>query len=217
MGLMADGPYTTTGKGYSLTVTGESTDNLLGYETALYAVEPKPGRIGSVIVDRSADLYIQGKTERRSHPLTNYFRFAPDAGFYRIFYKAEQNRFTEFVIAAHTSAELDSETKTLQESGLSASCENLPKGNCVAIPKDTAVNPMISVTVNGSEELLPRGGTVFQAISISGERQPEAVLRNLKVHKFWNGRLVDVRFDRSDAAILKLVLTGGETISWRRE
>jgi hypothetical protein len=31
----------------------------------------------------------------------------------------------------------------------------------------------------------------------------------------WNGRLVAVAFERSDEGILKLVLKGGENISWQ--
>jgi hypothetical protein len=49
----------------------------------------------------------------------------------------------------------------------------------------------------------------------AGAPQPNAVLPRLLVRKPWNGRPVNVAFDHADAAILKLALTGGESISWK--
>ena len=160
LGLMADGPFSISGSGYSLTITGKSTENLLGYERALYAVVSKSAAIGYTIVPRYANLHIQGKTERRPRPVVNYFQFPPGAAFYRIFYKSEQNDFTALVIAAHTPAELDQRTKILQASGAAASCQDVKKEMCVAIPSDAGLNWLISVTVNGAEVLVPRGGKV---------------------------------------------------------
>jgi hypothetical protein len=215
VGLMADGPYTIKGDGYSLTVTGKSTENVLGYETALYAVQPNATRIGSTIAPLYADRNVQGKTERTPRPSFNYFHFPADAAFYRLFYKSEQNDFTALIIGARTPADLDQRTRILEASGASASCEKLDGGMCIAIPKEVAVHPLVTVTVNGAEVLMGRGGSVYQAIRRSGEQQPDTVLPRLTVYKPWNGRLIAVAFDPSDASILKLVLRGGETISWK--
>ncbi len=154
---------------------------------------------------------MQEQTERRPQPVVNYFHFAPDAAFYRIFYKSYQNDFTALVIAAPTPAELDRNTRTLQARGASASCEDLRKAMCVALPKEVGLTPLIPVRVNGAEVLLSRGAIVSQAI----DEPPDAVLAHLIVRKPWNGRLIDVAFDHADAAILQLPLTGGETISWK--
>jgi hypothetical protein len=215
VGLMADGPYTIKGEGYSLQVTGKSTENVLGYETALYAVQPNAIRIGTTIAPLYADRSIQGKTERTPRPSFNYFHFPAAAAFYRLFYKSEQNDFTALVIGARTPAELDQSTRILEASGASASCEKLEGEMCIAIPKEVAVHPLVPVTVNGAEILVYRGGTVFQAIRRAGEQKPETVLQRLTVYKPWNGRLIAVAFDPADPTILKLVLRGGETISWK--
>ena len=215
LGLMASGPYKVEGSDRSLTVTGKSTDNLLGYEIAQYGVQPRGKGAGYKIAPRYADRHIQGKTERRPQPAINFFQFPPDAAFYRIFYKSYQNDFTALVIAAHTPAALDRRTQILQARGASASCEDLNMQMCVALPKDIGLIPLISVIVNGAEVLLTRGSNVLQTIDNSGPQQPNAVLTHLVVRKPWNGRLIDVAFDHADAAILKLALTGGETISWK--
>ncbi|HMF75021.1 MAG TPA: hypothetical protein VK604_05110 [Bryobacteraceae bacterium] len=218
VGLMADGPYTVTAGGdYSLNVTGNSTDNLLGYERALYAVVPKTRRVGCAIIPRYADLHIQGKTKRRQLPIRNAFPFPPETAFYRIFHKMEDDGFTVYVLAARTVAELDKGTEELRARGNSASCDVVERAMCIAIPKDVAVIPLISVTVNGTEVLLSRGGTLSQAIYRSGEHQSKAVPPDLTIRKPWNGRLIDVMFDHADAAILNLSLRGGEMISWKCE
>ncbi len=213
VGSMADGPYSVTASGHSLTV--KSTDNLLGYETALYSLHPRTGGIGYSIDPLYADRHVDGKVDRTAQPVTNYFRFPLDAGFYRIFYKSGQNEYTALMLAGRTPSELDRANKILDASGASASCANVEGGMCIAIPKAVAVQPFLPVTVNGVEVLVFRGGTVFQAIRRAGELQPNRVVAQLRVYKPWNGRLAAVTFDRSDDAILKLVLRGGETISWK--
>jgi len=214
-GIMAEGPSTVTGSGNSLTVTGKSTDNLLGYETTIYALQPRPGQAGFAIVPLYTDRNVQGATERRPGPVTNYFRFPAGAAWYGLFYKADPNDFTALAVAARTPAELQRSIQTLRASGASASCQMLRDAMCIAIPREAGVNPLVHVTVNGAEVLVPRGATVFNAILTSGERQPNRVLPNLTVSKPWNGRPIPVTFDRADGAILQLGLRGGEAIAWR--
>jgi hypothetical protein len=213
VGLMADGPYAVkAGNGYNLNVTGKSTENVIGFETAVYSVERAHSGTGYKIVPLYADRTGQGKTERTAQPAVSFFRFPAEAAFYRIFYKSTETNFTALMVAARTPVELDRYTKTLSESG---TCEKLASETCVTIPRNVAVHPMIAVSVNAAEMLLPRGATVFQSIRRSGEMKPETVLPRLRVYKLWNGRLRPVKFHPADAAILRLGLRGGEVISWR--
>ncbi len=216
LGLMADGPYSVTaGRGYNLTITGKSTENLKGYETAFYAVSPSPGGVGSKIIAIYADRNLEGKIERLPTPSTNYFPLSPDAAFFRLFYKSGQNDFTAILIAARTPAELNERTRAMKVSTLSAPCADVAAGMCLAIPKAVAVNPLIAVTVNQSEILLPRGATLQQALRRAGHPRPNEIPTALAVLKPWNGRLAPVDFDHSDPGVLRLVLGGGEVISWR--
>ena len=85
MGLFEENPVSITRSSRNLTVTGKSTDNLIGYETAVYSVELKSGAIGYSIVPRHAERHIEGKTEQRQQPTVNSFPFPPAAAFYRVF------------------------------------------------------------------------------------------------------------------------------------
>jgi hypothetical protein len=215
-GAAPDAPVLdTSGSGNSITVTLKSSDNLIGYETAWYAAQPKASGAGSTIAPLYAEWHLKDTTERRAQPATNYLQFPADAAFYRLFYKSGRTDFTALVVAAPTRAELDRRTGMLDTAA--ASCDKLNGNQCVAIPRRVAINPMVPVTVNGAEVMVAWGATVAEAIRNSGERQPEAVLSQLAVSRLFNGHPAPVEFDHSSPSILRLNLTGGEIVSWRRQ
>jgi len=196
-----------TDEGNRLTLTLKSTPNLVGYETAWYAIQPKAGQIGFAIAPLSAEKHIQGKVEPAAAPATNYLKFEPRAAYYRLFYKADQGEVVEVVLAAATRAELDRQTRTFSSDP--ALCAQVPTQACVVIPKRVALNPFLAITVNGSETTVPVGATVRAATHL--ERVPP----DLKVYKLYAGKPVPVEFDRASPEILGLVLSGGEQISWK--
>ena len=212
-----ESPSTLTGTDAALTLTTKAADNLLGYEKTLYSLKPKPGHAGYTIAPVYTDrrLVATGATDRHPAPTTDYLQFPPDAAFYRLFYESWRNDFSALVIAARTPTDLDQATDKLQASGASASCQDVNNEMCLQIPKDVAVNPMISVTVNGDDVLLNRGSRLANAITAAGDKNPGAILPKLRVSKPWNGRAVPLSFDPADAAILTLPLHGGEIVNWR--
>jgi hypothetical protein len=206
-------PVEISGKGASLTLTVKSSPNLIGYETAWYGVQPNPTGPGFTIAPLFAERRIEGKVERRPQPSTNYFSFPPSAAFYRLVYKAEQTEFTAFVVAAHTRSELEQRAKTLETGA--GSCEKLGGELCIAIPMLVAVNQFVAVSVNGREIMVRWGAPVGEAIREAGERQPRAILPRLEVSKLYGSHLTPIEFDHSNPAILDMILTGGEAVSWK--
>jgi hypothetical protein len=203
----------TSGNGHSLTATMKSSANLLGYETAAYAVQPKTGGIGISIVPLYADRHIGDQTERRPEPAANYFRFSGNAAFYRVFYEAKQTEYAALVIAAPTRAELETRTKVLEAGA--ASCEKLNNELCSAVPKEVAINGLVSVTVNGQQTPVSWGTTVGGILRTAGPRDTNSVLPKLAVYKLYGSKPIAVEFDHATPAILSLVVTGGEVISWK--
>jgi len=203
---MIDGQIqSVTGTDTHLTVTAKASDNLLGYERTLYSVQPKAAKAGYTIVPLYADRTIQSSageaTERRLQPALNYFQFPADAAFYRLFYESTQTDFAALVVAGRTITELDQRTKKLEASGASASCKILNDDMCNAIPKDVAVNPMIAVTLDGAEVLMPRGATLGTLLRAPATPQSVGILGQLQVFKPWNGSLVPITFDHTDPGI----------------
>ena len=203
-----------TGEGNSLNLPLTSTPNLVGYETAWYALQPKAGRIGFAIIPLSAEKHIQGKVEPASAPAANYLKFEPEAAYYRLFYKADQGEVVEVVLAAPTRADLDRQTQAFNSGP--ALCAQVPTQMCVVIPKRAALNPFVVIAINGSETTVPVGSTVRVAIqTATGARNIEHLPPELKVYKLYAGKPVLVEFDRASPEILGLVLNGGEKISWK--
>ena len=205
---------TVTGTGLTLNLTAKPTGNLLGYERALYKVQPAATGNGFRIEPQYADQHIQGKIERKPQPVTNYFQFPSEAAYFRIFYKSGENDFTALVVAARTPSELDKQTRMLNSTGAAASCQKESGEMCIVIPKAVAINPMFAVSVNGAEKFLLCGTSLSKLIEQAGQIRPETILPKLKITKLWNGRPTVITFDPAGNAILKLILQGGETISW---
>jgi len=215
-GAAPDAPILeTSGSGNAITVTLKSSDNLIGYETAWYAAQSKTTGVGFTIAPLYAERHLKDETQRRAQPATNYLQFPADAAFYRLFYKSGQTDFTALVVAAPTRAELDRRIGLLDNSA--TSCDKLTGNMCVAIPRRVAINPMVPVTVNGGEVMVTWGANVAEAIRNSGERQPETVVPQLTISRLYNGHPTPVDFDHSSPAVLRLILTGGEIISWKQQ
>ena len=76
-----------TGSGdRSLAVVVKPTSNFLGYETVWYKMEPQPGGIGERFAFVSGESRIGEQVDTEARPRTNYFVFAPDDAFFRLFF-----------------------------------------------------------------------------------------------------------------------------------
>ena len=203
----------TTGTGNSLSIDANFTEDVLGYEIAWYVASVKRQLPGISIAALSAERHIKDQTERRASPIHNYFDSLIGASFYGLFYKGGQTDFTVLIVGAPTKADLDRRTGLLQN-GI-ASCETLNNDMCVAIPRSVAVNPMILVKVNDADQLFMWGATVGTAIREAGGPYGSAILRDLSVLKPYGIGSAPIEFNRTDPAILSLMLMGGETISWK--
>ena len=117
-GVSSDAPQfdidKVSGGGNTLTVELKSSPDLIGFETAWYDLRPKAAGSGFTIVPASAEINIKGNVESRAAPARNYFQFAPEIGFYRLFYKADQS---EVLAAAVTRAALPTDPETCYRPG----------------------------------------------------------------------------------------------------
>jgi len=202
--------------GNTLNVDIHASEELLGVETAWYALRPKADGPGTRIVALSAERRIDGKPEPAGGPLKDYFPFAPEIGFYRLIYKADltdKGATTEIVVGAPGRAELERRTRrVLDDFNV---CKVSDPSLCAVIPRHVALNPVLAVTVNGQEVRVGIRTRVRSAIIQSGgPKRVEDVLPALMVKKPYGGKLVDVEFDRASSAILDMTLLGGEEISY---
>jgi hypothetical protein len=209
-GAPADAPAIESAKINGLTVELKASANLLGFETAWYAIRAKERGVGFAIAPLYSESHIEGKAERQPTPRTNYLRFRPDAGFYRIFYRGDR---TIVLLSAPTRVDLERQTEALNKDP--NACAGFPAETCVMIPRNVGVNADVVASVNGREIALPVGATVASAIRAAGERAPERILPGLAVTRLFAGKPAAVEFDRASADILSLLLMGNEEISWK--
>ena len=199
-----------SGAGAQLDVQLKMSPNVIGFETAWYALEPNPGRPGCHIVPLSADRSIQGAVEHLPAPATNYFQLPPDAAFFRLLYKSDANGVTAIVAFAATRGELGLRA---QAAANPAACEKLQAG-CRALPRNVGVNPFLVVKVNGAEVVVPVGARLSAAIQAAGVKNPGTLLPGLRVMRPFGGKPTPIVFDPQSRDILDLPLTGTEQISW---
>jgi hypothetical protein len=129
-----------------------------------------------------------------------------------VFYEAQQTEYAAIIVAARTLADLEQRSKILATG--TASCEKLNNELCVAVPKQVAINGLVSITVNGGQTLVAWGTNIGGVLRAAGEREANAMPR-LQVQKSYNGKLVPVEFDHASSAVLNLIVSGGEVISWK--
>ena len=205
---------TASEQGGKLTVELRASSDFLGYETAWFAIESYTNRAGARIVPISIEDHIDGNVTPTDKPRSNYFQFAPDAAYYRLFYLTRLSQADHDIdlLAAPSRAELEERTKRL-ESDPEMCARNVSRA-CAAVPREIAVTPYLLVTVNGLEKTIPIGGTVRAALTAAGVSRPEAILPTLQVQRRYAGRLAPVIFDRARPDILDLLLNGREEIRW---
>ena len=191
----------TTAEGGGLAVELKSSPDLIGFETAWYDLQPKTAGRGFAIVASSAEASIEGKVQSRPAPARNYFQFASEMGFYRLFYKADQSE----VLAASTArAALPADLEACGRPGGPV---------CLPIPRGVAVNPYLMVYVNGSPVAVGIGSDLAALIR-NLRLSPDKVLPTLAITRLWAGKPVVLEFDRSQPDVLRLVFTGNEQIRW---
>src|ERR1035438_3185042 len=200
-----------TGEGYHIDVDSHLADSVMGFETAWYGIERNSGRIGYHFVPLSADRNIQGALEHMPGPATDYFHFPPQAAFFRLLYKSEDNDVIAFVIAGSTREDMDRRATAVGNDP--AECERT-SGLCLALPRRVGVNPFLVVNVNGRDVTVPIGARLSAAIQAAGLKNPDTILPQLRVTRLFRDKPTPVEFDRRSDEILNLQLAGGERISW---
>lgn len=200
-----------SGEGNHVNVDLIGAANLVGVETAWYAIENNTGRPGYHFSALSAERAIAGKVEITAAPAIDYLRFPAEASFFRLLYKSDDNGVQAIVVAGTTADDLERRTNAVKADA--AACEQAA-GMCLALPHRVGVNPFLTVSVNGRAVTLPLQATLGDAIRMSGTKLPETILPTLQVTKPFGDRQARVEFRRDTPAILGLQLLGGERISW---
>ncbi len=206
------GPSTVTGSANGLTVEATASADLIGFETAWYAI--RPGQTGYQIVAVRTEQHIQGQIRKSDAPTQNALRFPSGSAYLRLVFKSQTagQGISEFVVGTSKATDLGPATAEINRTG---TCPAGPGIQCLPIPRRVALNSMIVIPVNGREVELSTGASVRDALRAAGIADAQNVLPTLAVLKAHRGRLLPVTFDPTNTAILALRLLGGEQLSWK--
>jgi len=204
----------TEATGASLTITAKASADLIGVETAWYAIRMNHHSAGSRISFVSAEDRIGDQVSHPDKPRLNYLHFSDNAAYYRFFLHTADSASDHLaiVLAAPTQEELRQQTRRLEsDPGVCTTAVGL----CVEAPFGYALSPALVATVNGTEVGIRDRWTVRGALQAAGISHPETVVPTLKVERFYDGQLVPVKFNPTRTDILDLPLSGREQIATR--
>ncbi|TAN24469.1 MAG: hypothetical protein EPN33_01510 [Acidobacteria bacterium] len=117
------------------------------------------------------------------------------------------------LVAARTHAALAQATTILHHNPRSCASMRVPGIRCLVTPADDTLEAGIAVTVQGVAVAAPLPGSVRQALNAAGLYDTNTLARTLRVLRPYQGHLIPVHAPNPDA-LLDLVLSGGERISW---
>ncbi len=196
-------------------VTVKASPDLIGVETAWYAIQPNANRDGMRIVFLSAEDRIGDQISHPDKPRVDYLHFSDHAAYYRFFLHTavSQSDHLAIVLGASTREELRDQTNRLL-SDPDVCAKAAASGMCGEAPFGSALSPALVAIVNGQEVAIRDGWTVRGALQAAGVSKPDSVLPTLQVKRFYDGRRVPVTFDHTQTDILDLALSGREEIHW---
>lgn len=202
----------------------------LGLTYALYPSEPTRYDLGYVARRyrfRSRDQHGRGwlelqATDVRDAPRPRDIPPAPiplpvtgPPVYLRLFFylRIAPNEHDVALVAARTHAGLAQATSVLRRHPRACVTLAVPGVRCIVAPEDDTLEARIAVRVQGRPEAVPLPGRVSQALAAAGVYDPDKVVATLRVLRPWHGRMIPVQAANGDA-LLQLVLSGGEAISW---
>jgi hypothetical protein len=178
----------------------KTSPNFVGQEAAWFGFEPKSGG-GSRIAPISATARVRGIEMPLEGPAKNYFTFNGQTGYYRMFFKPEEQ--TAVIVGAAARDQLPRDL---------SGCE---KVECITLPKRVGINPYLEVSVNGKTVAVPAHvPPTMRAVLQAAKVRPQDVLPTLAITKPYAGKPAPVEFDRTKQDVLGLVLSGDEVIRW---
>jgi len=119
------------------------------------------------------------------------------------------------LIGASSKEDLNAPTQAI-ESDPATSCSGLQRWpvTCALFDGSVTVSPMLEVFVNGAPTYIPIGSRLWAILPHLTDAQQATLMRTLRLHRHFQGKLVDVEFAPDSNTLSQLLLFGGDRISW---
>jgi hypothetical protein len=194
-----------------------TADRPLGHEDAAYIFKPAPagGRV-QIQLASAIETLDNGTTVQESKP-HNEISFPQGFGFFRLLLRdrsdVKASASMASIFFAEDAAKLDQVTAQLQSTALDpCTSVSLAGVTCISVPARFGVSFAMAVRVNGKNVC---ASTLAEALD-TGIPSKE-LLKSLQVKRWYQGRLVPIKFDPADKSILGLKLMPNDEITWRSD
>jgi hypothetical protein len=218
--------------------SGQTPDNVIGYETAHYVFvsDPKPASMSAaapangfaastdadngrirLALTRATEV-INGNLAVEKRTLRNDLHFPQSPGYFRLLFMADGNaptvRITRAILLSAPDQNRLAQAVAFRQDSAETFCGTLavPDVTCTVFPRNFGVSPELRVRGNGQDFYIRVGGLLQEVLDHwrPGDDPP----KSLKVRRPYRGRLVPIKFDPNSRDILKLVLLPGDEITW---
>ncbi|MBI5085311.1 MAG: hypothetical protein HZB13_12020 [Acidobacteria bacterium] len=187
-----------------------------GYLTSFYELRAAP-KGGVVVSAAGSEANIAGMIQKGQAADSEVLHLPAGMTYLRLFFRSWSiSGHRRIALIAAGSAEAREKASAEFETDPEGFCSSAAARGaaCVAVPKEMVIGAELRVRANGTDQYVPVGGSVNDLLRSMGVRETNAVLATLAISRWYEGKLVPVEFDRRDAAVLGLVLMGGEEIRW---
>lgn len=207
-----------TGKAQGGTLTARASNNLSGYETAIYTVTGRRGSVEGSVSLRLDGISIQpiGKHSETGMVQTDYLAIVNKPRFLRLYFQLRHAPagHAQVLLVGDSQGELNEASGEFEQDPDVYCAAEHPHARCIVFPPQVAVNAEILVYVHKKPVHVPLSATVSDALIAAGVKDPKTVEDNLTIQRVWDSHTVDVNFDPDATAILNLPLTGGDRIGF---
>ena len=195
-------------------------DDVVGYETVYYAVEPR-GDGGVKVALQSVERNMGGTIAQARRPATEVIALPDSARYVRYYFRmwsVAGNRKIA-LLATPTPALLGAVSGKF-EADPEGFCKSVKpsEATCISVPSQMMIAPELRVSVNGKPTYIMAGGALGHALRASGisdqKRVVAEILPRLQVLRPYGGMMLPVEFDHASGDILGLIPIGGEEIRW---
>lgn len=139
------------------------------------------------------------------------------ARYFRLFFYLRRSDADHDValLTAATHSALEAATHILLTVPGSCSQLQVADAECLVAPAESGLDAEVAVQVNGRTTTVPLPATVEQALQAAGGPPAESLLRRLHVSRTWRGREIPVVCGGPRCSLPRLILSGGERITWK--
>jgi hypothetical protein len=197
--------------------TTPSPNSLIGYETANYTflADGPDDRARLRLTSATEVLIGADPIEKRS--LRNELPFSKSPGYFRLLFLSDETSSGRITRAILLSAPGETKlTRAVVHRQVSPDdfCATLFIADviCTVFPKNFGVSPELRVRVNSKEAFVRVGGIVQEVLSLANPE--DGPPRSLKILRPFRGRLIPIKFDRSNGDILRVVLLPGDQVTF---